>query len=70
MLQIEAFDVGIGAPKKVEIRFLLDTNAPPQRAKVFAERIPGCRLPMYPGEGHISILDRPIKEIVETLLVT
>jgi len=67
MLQIEAFDVG--APKKVEIRFFLDTNAPPQRAKELAERIPGCRLLMYPGEGHISVLDRPIKEIVETLLV-
>jgi len=24
---------------------------------------------MYPGEGHISVLDRAIKEIVETLLV-
>ena len=45
-----------------------DTNAPPQRAKELAERIPGGRLRMYPGEGHISILDRPIKEIVETLL--
>jgi hypothetical protein len=30
--------------------------------------IPGSRLRLYPGEGHISILDRPIKEIVETLL--
>jgi pimeloyl-ACP methyl ester carboxylesterase len=45
-----------------------DTNAPPQRAKVLAERIPVSRLRLYPGEGHISILDRPIKEIVETLL--
>ena len=45
-----------------------DTNAPPQRAEELAERIPAGRLHMYPGEGHISILDRPIKEIVETLL--
>jgi pimeloyl-ACP methyl ester carboxylesterase len=45
-----------------------DTNAPPQRTEVLAEGIPGSRLRLYPGEGHISILDRPIKEIVETLL--
>jgi pimeloyl-ACP methyl ester carboxylesterase len=45
-----------------------DTNAPPQRAKELSERIPGSRLRLYPGEGHISILDRPIKEIVEALL--
>jgi pimeloyl-ACP methyl ester carboxylesterase len=45
-----------------------DTNVPPQHAKELAERIPGSRLRLYPGEGHISILDRPIKEIVETLL--
>src|SRR5215212_11794784 len=45
-----------------------DTNAPPQRVKELAERIPTSRLRLYPGEGHISILDRPIKEIVETLL--
>ena len=45
-----------------------DTNAPPQHAKELAERIPGSRLRLYPGEGHISILDTPIIEIVETLL--
>ena len=45
-----------------------DTNVPPQHAKELAERIPGSRLRLYPGEGHISILDDPIKEIVETLL--
>ena len=45
-----------------------DMNAPPRRAKELAEGIPGSRLFMYPGEGHISILDSPIKEIVETLL--
>jgi pimeloyl-ACP methyl ester carboxylesterase len=44
-----------------------DTNAPPQRAEELAQRILGSRLRLYPGEGHISILDRPIKEIVETL---
>jgi pimeloyl-ACP methyl ester carboxylesterase len=46
----------------------VDTNAPPQRAKDLAERISASRLRMYPGEGHISILDRPIKRIVESLL--
>jgi pimeloyl-ACP methyl ester carboxylesterase len=45
-----------------------DANAPPQHAKELAKRIPGSRLRLYPGEGHISILDRPIKEIVEGLL--
>ena len=45
-----------------------DTNVPPQHAKDLAEGMPGCRLRLYPGEGHISILDRPIKEIMETLL--
>ena len=45
-----------------------DMNAPPRRAKELAEGIPGSRLFMYPGEGHISILDGPLKEIVETLL--
>jgi pimeloyl-ACP methyl ester carboxylesterase len=45
-----------------------DTNAPLQGAKELAERIPGSRLRLYPGEGHISILDNPIKEIVEPLL--
>jgi len=45
-----------------------DTNVPPQHAKELAEGIPGSRLRLYPGEGHISILDRPLKEIVETLL--
>jgi pimeloyl-ACP methyl ester carboxylesterase len=37
-------------------------------AKELAERIPGSQLRLYPGEGHISILDNPIKKIVETLL--
>jgi pimeloyl-ACP methyl ester carboxylesterase len=45
-----------------------DTLAPPQYANELAEGIPGSRLRLYPGEGHCSILDRPIKEIVETLL--
>ena len=43
---------------------------PAQDEKEFAERIPGSRLRLYPGQGHISILDHPIKEIVESLLVT
>jgi pimeloyl-ACP methyl ester carboxylesterase len=45
-----------------------DTNVPAQHAKNLADGIPGSRLRLYPGEGHISILDRPIKEIMETLL--
>lgn len=45
-----------------------DTNAPPQPAKELAERMPGSRFRMYPGEGHISVFDKPIKEIVEGLL--
>jgi pimeloyl-ACP methyl ester carboxylesterase len=45
-----------------------DANVPPQHAKELAAGIPGSRLRLYPGEGHISILDRPIQEIVETLL--
>ena len=45
-----------------------DANASPQHAKELAEGIPGSRLRLYPGEGHISILDRPIKEIVGALL--
>ena len=46
-----------------------DTNVPPRHAKELAEGIPGSQLRLYRGEGHISILDRPIKEIVETLVV-
>ncbi len=45
-----------------------DANVPPRHAKELAERIPGSRLRLYPGEGHISILDGPLKEIVEDLL--
>ena len=46
-----------------------DVLVPPQYAKELAERIPGSQLRLYPGEGHISILDSPIKEIVETFLL-
>ena len=45
-----------------------DANAPPQHAKELAEGIPGSRLRLYPGEGHISILDGPLKGIVDDLL--
>ena len=45
-----------------------DTLAPPRYAEEIAEGIPGSRLRLYPGEGHISILDRPSKEIAESLL--
>jgi pimeloyl-ACP methyl ester carboxylesterase len=46
-----------------------DTNAPPQHVKDLAERMPGSQLRLYPGEGHISVFDRPIKEIIEDLIV-
>jgi pimeloyl-ACP methyl ester carboxylesterase len=46
-----------------------DPNVPPQHAKELAERIPRSRLRLYPGEGHISVFDEPIKDIVEDLLV-
>lgn len=46
-----------------------DTNAPPQHVKELAERMPGSQLRLYPGEGHISVFDKPIKEIMEDLLV-
>jgi pimeloyl-ACP methyl ester carboxylesterase len=46
-----------------------DPNAPPQHAKELAERIPGSRLRLYPGGGHISDFDKPIKDIDEDLLV-
>jgi pimeloyl-ACP methyl ester carboxylesterase len=39
-----------------------DVVAPPHR---IAEEIPGSRLRLYPGVGHLSI-DRHIKEIAET----
>jgi len=47
-----------------------DTNVPPQHAKELAARMPGSRLLMYPGEGHISVFDNHIKGIVENLLAT
>ena len=46
-----------------------DTNALPQHVKELAERMPGSRVRLYPGEGHISVFDRPIKDIVEDLIV-
>ncbi len=54
----------------VDVRFYHgedDVLVPAHHAKHLAERIPGSRLQLYPGEGHFSI-DRHIKEIVETLL--
>ena len=45
-----------------------DTNAPPQPVKELAERMPRSQLRLYPGEGHISVFDKSIKEIVEGLL--
>jgi pimeloyl-ACP methyl ester carboxylesterase len=44
-----------------------DVLVPAQHAKHLAERIPGSRLQLYPGEGHFSV-DGHIKEIVETPL--
>ena len=46
-----------------------DPNVPLQHAKELAQKIPGSRLRMYPGEGHISVFDKPIKDIVGDLLV-
>jgi pimeloyl-ACP methyl ester carboxylesterase len=46
-----------------------DANVPPRHAKELAEGIPGSRLRLYAGEGHISILDGPLKGIVEDLLL-
>jgi pimeloyl-ACP methyl ester carboxylesterase len=54
----------------VDVRFYHgedDVLVPTHHAKHLAERIPGSRLQLYPGEGHFSI-DGHIKEIVETLL--
>lgn len=54
----------------VDVRFYHgedDVLVPAQHAKHLAERIPGSRLQLYPGEGHFSI-DSHIKEIVEVLL--
>jgi pimeloyl-ACP methyl ester carboxylesterase len=45
-----------------------DVLVPVQHAKHLAERIPGSRLQLYPGEGHFSI-DRHVKEIIETFLL-
>ena len=54
----------------VDVRFYHgedDVLVPAHHAKHLAERIPGSRLQLYPGEGHFSI-DRHIKQIVETLI--
>jgi pimeloyl-ACP methyl ester carboxylesterase len=54
----------------VDVRFYHgkdDVLVPAQHAKHLAERIPGSRLQLYPGEGHFSI-DSHIKESVEVLL--
>jgi pimeloyl-ACP methyl ester carboxylesterase len=54
----------------VDVRFYHgkdDVLVPAQHAKQLAERIPGSRLQLYPGEGHFSI-DSNIKEIVEVQL--
>jgi pimeloyl-ACP methyl ester carboxylesterase len=45
-----------------------DTNASLQHANELAERMRGSRLRLHRGEGHISMLDKPIKWIVETLI--
>jgi pimeloyl-ACP methyl ester carboxylesterase len=57
---------------RVEVRFHHgeeDTLVPPHHAKRLAEDIPGSRLRLYLGEGHLS-MDRHIKEIVESLLTS
>jgi pimeloyl-ACP methyl ester carboxylesterase len=47
----------------------VDTLVPVHHAKHLAEGIPGSRLYLYPGEGHLS-MDKHVKDIVETLLTT
>jgi pimeloyl-ACP methyl ester carboxylesterase len=44
-----------------------DALVPAHHAKHLAEGIPGSRLQLYPGEGHLS-LDAHLKEIVQALL--
>lgn len=44
-----------------------DVLVPAHHAKHLAEGIPGSRLRLYPGEGHLS-LDKHLKDIVQTLL--
>lgn len=44
-----------------------DILVPAHHAKHLAEGIPGSRLRLYPGEGHLS-LDKHLKDIVRTLL--
>ena len=45
-----------------------EDETPAVLAAELAERIQGSRLHLHPGEGHISILDKPIQGIVETLI--
>jgi pimeloyl-ACP methyl ester carboxylesterase len=47
----------------------MDVLVPAHHAKRLAEGIPGRRLQVYPGEGHLST-DKHIREIVESLLAS
>ena len=53
------FDLGsITAPTSIH-HGDADTTVPVQHARLYADAIPGARLQIHPGEGHISILSHP-----------
>jgi len=53
------FDLGsITAPTSIH-HGDADTTVPVQHARLYAQAIPGARLQIHPGEGHISILSHP-----------
>jgi pimeloyl-ACP methyl ester carboxylesterase len=53
------FDLGsISAPTSIH-HGDADTTVPVQHARLYAHAIPGARLQIHPGEGHLSILSYP-----------
>jgi pimeloyl-ACP methyl ester carboxylesterase len=44
-----------------------DTTVPLRHARRFVEAIPGARLQLHPGHGHVSILDAP-EQMLATLV--
>jgi pimeloyl-ACP methyl ester carboxylesterase len=46
-----------------------DLNAPfAAHGKVLAQKLPNAKVNFYPGEGHISLIHKHLKTILETLL--
>ena len=46
-----------------------DLNAPfAAHGKVFAQKLPNVEVKFYPGEGHISLIHKYLKTIIETLV--